>query len=156
MNSQTRGDEVYTTFRGKMSLQITTKTFQTLWEVFSFFLKLIYVLCQCKKHQCSCCSVCSQNNAYGFFFFFMSLGCNFFRSVGYVSRDVLRSQVFEQWFSALCVWRRFRDHRKTADANFQGSYGRVGGKDTEPRVAPEMHPSAFVCVNVKERKKVCV
>lgn len=67
MNSQTRGDEVYTTFRGKMSLQITTKTFQTLWEVFSFFLKLIYVLCQCKKHQCSCCSVCSQNNAYVFF-----------------------------------------------------------------------------------------
>lgn len=68
---QTRQDEVYTTFRGKMTLQITTKTFQTLWEVFSFFLKLIYVLCQCKKHQCSCCSVCSQNNAYVFFLLYV-------------------------------------------------------------------------------------
>lgn len=50
--------------------------------------------------------------------FFLLYVVRFFRSVGYVSRDVLRSQVLEQWFSALCVWRRFRDHRKTADAHF--------------------------------------
>lgn len=53
-----------------------------------------------------------------FFFLLYVVRLQFFRSVGYVSRDVLRSQVLEQWFSALCVWRRFRDHSKTADAHF--------------------------------------
>lgn len=53
----------------------------THWEVFSFCLKLIYVLCQCKKHQSSWCSASSQNNAYVFFFFFMWLGCNAFVSL---------------------------------------------------------------------------
>lgn len=116
---QTRRDEVYTTFRVKMSLQILQKYSRHSGKFlsYSFCLKLIHILCHCKKYQCSWCSVCSQNNAYIFFLPYI-IRLQFFRLVGFVSRDVLRSQVFEQWFSALCVWHRFRDHSKTADAHF--------------------------------------